>query len=254
MANGVTRCAVVTGASGAIGTAIAEGLKAQGQSIVTVDKVSPRSRSSDDIHYGLDLTDMDATIAVANTIAKNHRPTTFVHCAGAVYEAPLERVDASSLKDALHVFLGAAVWFVQAMQEEMRLCGHGRIVLIGSRAILGMPGRTAYSAAKAGMTGLLTTWALELAPHGITVNMVSPGPIDTPMLREALGDEGARSAAARIPLARLGDPQDVARAVAFFATEENDWVTGQNLFVCGGTSVAGVSVAPIGTSKVQNDA
>jgi NAD(P)-dependent dehydrogenase (short-subunit alcohol dehydrogenase family) len=116
-------------------------------------------------------------------------------------------------------------------------------VLISSRAALGLARRTAYSATKAGMLGLARTWALELAAHGITVNVVAPGPIaDTEMFEEIIpaGSAKMTAAAKQVPVGRFGTPQDVARAVVFFADPKASFVTGQTLFVCGGTSVGSI--------------
>ena len=105
----------------------------------------------------------------------------------------------------------------------MKQAGFGRIVLISSRAALGAQGRTAYSATKAGIIGMGRTWALELAPHGITVNMVAPGPIQgTHMFHEIVpaGSEREKALAGAIPMKRLGKPEDVANAVLFFASSD----------------------------------
>jgi 3-oxoacyl-[acyl-carrier protein] reductase len=127
----------------------------------------------------------------------------------------------------------------------MRQRAFGRIVLISSRAALGLQARTAYAATKAGMIGMARTWALELAPLGVTVNVVAPGPIqDTEMFREVIQEGDAREAALAkaIPVGRLGRSDDVARAVLFFADPQNSFVTGQVLYVCGGSSVASISL------------
>ena len=107
-------------------------------------------------------------------------------------------------------------------------------------AALGRQGRTALAATKAGLAGMARTWALELAPHGITVNVVALGPIAcVAMAREAAsaGDGGEAKLAAGVPVRRLGQPEDVARAVMFFAAPEAGFITGQTLHVCGGSSV-----------------
>jgi NAD(P)-dependent dehydrogenase (short-subunit alcohol dehydrogenase family) len=121
----------------------------------------------------------------------------------------------------------------------MRARRFGRVVLLSSRAALGLATRTAYSATKAGMLGMARTWALELAPEGITVNVVAPGPIRTDMFHEVIpaGSDKERQVAASIPVRRLGESADVARAVDFFIHPDNGFVTGQVLYVCGGTSV-----------------
>jgi NAD(P)-dependent dehydrogenase (short-subunit alcohol dehydrogenase family) len=127
----------------------------------------------------------------------------------------------------------------------MRQRNYGRIVLISSRAALGLPTRTVYSATKAGMIGMARTWALELAPDGITVNVVAPGPIeDTEMFGQVVpsGSERAAALAKAIPVRRLGRSDDVARAVLFFADPASSFITGQVLYVCGGASVASFSL------------
>jgi NAD(P)-dependent dehydrogenase (short-subunit alcohol dehydrogenase family) len=120
----------------------------------------------------------------------------------------------------------------------------GRIVLMSSRGALGLPTRTAYSATKAGMVGMARTWSLELAPKGITVNVVAPGPIQTDMFYDVVpaGSEREQNIAKGIPVQRLGRADDVARAVMFFSDPDNSFITGQTLYVCGGASVSSVTI------------
>jgi NAD(P)-dependent dehydrogenase (short-subunit alcohol dehydrogenase family) len=127
----------------------------------------------------------------------------------------------------------------------MQSHGFGRVVLLSSRAALGLSSRTAYSATKAGMLGMARTWALELAGQGITVNVVAPGPIAETEMFDAViprGSEREAALAQAIPVQRLGKPADVARAVTFFTDAEADFVTGQVLYVCGGSSVGSLSL------------
>jgi NAD(P)-dependent dehydrogenase (short-subunit alcohol dehydrogenase family) len=125
----------------------------------------------------------------------------------------------------------------------MKEAHYGRIVLISTRAVLGLAKRSAYSSTKAGMLGLARTWALELAPHGVTVNVVAPGPIaETEMFEELIPRDSPKMSTVvrQIPVGRVGVPNDVARAVMFFADQKNSFITGQTLFVCGGTSVGSI--------------
>ena len=126
----------------------------------------------------------------------------------------------------------------------MREKKYGRVVLLSSRAALGLATRTNYSATKAGMIGLARTWALELAADGITVNVVAPGPIRTDMFYDVVeaDSDKERQLAASIPVKRLGESEDVARAVDFFVSPAASFVTGQVIYICGGTSVGSLSI------------
>jgi NAD(P)-dependent dehydrogenase (short-subunit alcohol dehydrogenase family) len=152
-------------------------------------------------------------------------------------------VEAADLLALSNLHIVAAVSLVQANLPAMKAAHFGRIILISTRAVLGLAKRTAYASTKAGMLGLARTWALELAPHGVTANVVAPGPIaDTEMFEEIIpvGSPKAMAAARQIPVGRFGTPGDVARAVMFFADPEASFITGQTLFVCGGTSVGSI--------------
>ncbi|NNM00562.1 MAG: SDR family oxidoreductase, partial [Gammaproteobacteria bacterium] len=138
---------------------------------------------------------------------------------------------------ALHV--GAAMILAQAALPAMKASGFGRIVNISSRAALGLATRSSYSATKAALLGLTRTWALELAQFGITANAIAPGPVETDQFHELIPADSPKKAqvAAAVPVGRLGTPDDVAHAAAFLMAEESGFITGQTLYVCGGTSV-----------------
>jgi NAD(P)-dependent dehydrogenase (short-subunit alcohol dehydrogenase family) len=123
----------------------------------------------------------------------------------------------------------------------MTAAGSGRIVSIASRAMLGLPARTAYAAAKAALVWVSRSWAAELAHLGITANVVAPSGVDTPLWQSLNPPGSARrqQVLSSLPMGRLASPQDVANAVAFFLDERSGYVTGQTLFVCGGQSTAG---------------
>ncbi|MEO5845783.1 MAG: SDR family oxidoreductase [Caldimonas sp.] len=236
--------AVVTGGSAGIGRAICETLLAEGRRVVSLDLAAPAFAHPALVSIRVDLADRAATRKVAAEVAAEHAPTTLIHNAGVIRPALLADVDLEDLDALVELHLGAAIQLVQAALPGMRERRLGRIVLISSRAALGAATRTAYSATKAALLGLARTWALELAADGITVNVVAPGPIRTDMYHGivAAGSEQDLRLAASIPVGRIGDAGDVARAVAFFAAPANGFVTGQTLFVCGGSSVGSLKV------------
>jgi NAD(P)-dependent dehydrogenase (short-subunit alcohol dehydrogenase family) len=234
------RKAIVTGGSTGIGVAIISALLEQDYEVIALARrpaglKSPRLRS-----VQVDLADVEATRAAVSEIAAREAITTIVHNAGATLEKPVEAVLTADIDTLAHLHLTAALTLVQANLPAMRAARFGRIVLVSSRAVLGLAKRTAYAATKAGMLGLARTWSLELAPDGITVNVVAPGPIeDTEMFESAVEKGSARrvALAQSIPVRRLGTPADVARAVLFFTDPGAGFVTGQTLYVCGGASV-----------------
>lgn len=237
--------AIVTGGSAGIGATICRSLLATGHEVVSLARRRPQW-SHQALHaIEVDLTDARATEQAAAGVARQFAVSTVIHNAGAVRENLLADVSQQDLHDLTQLHLGAAILILQAVLPGMRERGFGRIVLISSRAALGLQKRTAYSATKAGMIGMARTWALELAPSGITVNVVAPGPIaDTDMFREIVPENSERAAAIAksIPVGRLGRSDDVARAVMFFADPQNSFVTGQLLYVCGGASVSSFSL------------
>ena len=229
--------AIVTGGSAGIGLAVVQELLKGGEEVVSLDlKPSPEKKAR---HLAVDLTDPAATAWAAAEIAKKHPVTTLIHNAGTIRPAPLPEVKVEDLNALVNLHISAAVILLQACLPAMKAAGFGRVVLVSSRAVLGLPTRTSYSATKAGMLGMARTWALELAPQGITVNVVAPGPIETDNFHSIVprGSPQVDKVTQSIPVKRLGQPGDVARAVLFFAHRDNGFVTGQVLYVCGGTSV-----------------
>lgn len=231
--------AVVTGGSAGIGRAIAQKLLDQGREVISLD-LQPSGLAHPKLrHVRVDLADPEATRRVAEEVARDHAITAVIHNAGVIRPALLPDVKLQDLNALVNLHLSAAVLLAQAALPTMKSTGYGRIVLVSSRAVLGLPTRSAYSATKAAMLGLARTWALELAPFGITVNVVAPGPIKTANFHGVVpeGSPQADRVIQSIPVKRLGQPDDVARAVLFFADRDSGFITGQVLYVCGGTSV-----------------
>ncbi len=228
--------ALVTGGSAGIGLAVARQLLAKGYEVFSLDLQPPGLTDKKLKHFEVDLTDVEATRKIAEKL-KN--VTTLVHNAGVIRPALLPDVKLEDFDALVKLHLEAPVLLMQALLPAMKAANFGRVVLVSSRAVLGLPTRTSYSATKAGMLGMARTWALELAPHGITVNVVAPGPIRTANFHGIVpeGSPQVEKIAQAIPVKRLGEVDDVARAVMFFADRDAGFVTGQVLYVCGGTSV-----------------
>jgi 3-oxoacyl-[acyl-carrier protein] reductase len=238
------RVAAVTGGSAGIGRAICQHLLNEGYEVVSLarrrcDIDHPKLHSIE-----VDLMDRAATGEAAREMASRHDVTTLVHNAGVIRPALLPQVQLDDLDALVNLHFGCAIQLMQAALPAMRARKTGRVILLSSRAALGAQTRTAYAATKAGMLGMARTWALELAADGITVNVVAPGPIHSDMFYDVIpaGSEREQKLAASIPVGRIGDAADVARAVAFFAHPDNGFVTGQTLYVCGGASIGSISL------------
>ena len=235
--------ALVTGGSSGIGAAICQSLLDDGYEVVSLSRRVSEVRRAGLHEVPVDLADAQATREAADEVARRFPITTVIHNAGAIREKPLEDVTLDDLQSLTNLHLAAALSLVQANLATMKQRNFGRIVLVSTRAVLGLAKRTVYSATKAGMLGMARTWALELGAHGITVNVVAPGPIEaTEMFHEIIPADSPKlpRIVDSIPVKRLGRPEDVARAVLFFAAPEAGFVTGQTLFVCGGTSVGSI--------------
>jgi 3-oxoacyl-[acyl-carrier protein] reductase len=232
--------AVVTGGSAGIGADICQQMLAAGYEVVSLALNKP-GVSHPRLHaVEVDLTDREAAAQAAADVTSRFSVTHVVHNAGAIRPALLADAWLADLEALTQLHLGAAMTLVQAALPAMKKNRFGRIVLMSSRGALGLATRSAYAATKSGMIGLARTWALELASDGITVNVVAPGPIgDTDMFRSIVPKDSdrERALAAAIPVGRLGRPDDVARAVMFFCDRANSFVTGQTLYVCGGSSL-----------------
>ena len=235
--------ALLTGGSTGIGAAICKRLLDAGYAVVSLDRKPASITHSRLISVVVDLSDIDATRKVAKEYAASHPSTVIVHNAGAVLERPLEQVTPEDINTLVGLHTVAPITLVQANVAAMKAAKFGRIVLISTRAVLGLANRTVYSATKASMIGMSRTWALELGAFGITSNAIAPGPIaETEMFDTMIPGDSPKipRIVESIPVKRLGRPDDVARAVMFFVDPEASFVTGQTLFVCGGTSTGSI--------------
>jgi 3-oxoacyl-[acyl-carrier protein] reductase len=183
----------------------------------------------------LDVAQQESVDRVVDDIEKREgSPAILVNNAGITRDNLLLRMKASDWDDLLATNLSGVFRMSKACVRGMMKNRHGRIISVSSVVgALGNAGQTNYAAAKAGIEGFSRALAREVASRGITVNVVAPGFIDTDMTR-ALKDEQRAALAAQIPVARLGLPEDIAAAVAFLASTEAGYITGQTLHVNGG--------------------
>lgn len=234
----MTRTILITGASRGIGLCTAEMLAKQGHHVIGISRQKPEQVFPGS-YYEADLVDAEQTARVLEDIVAVHPVDTVINNAGLTTSKTVEESDILELEKILAVNLRAAMQTVQACLPSMKKSGNGRIVNLSSRAALGMSRRNAYSAAKSGIIGFTRTWALELGGYGINVNAVAPGPIETELyLKNNPMNVAEREALLRrIPIGRLGKPEDVANCVQFLISEQSSFMTGQTLYVCGGLSI-----------------
>lgn len=245
------RVAIVTGGAGELGLAIAAHLAAGGMRIALVDvseavvaRASELAPDGAAIGLVCDVTrPEDAERATAAAEERLGPPHALVTCAGIAPIAPVLEMSAEDWRRTLAVNLDGTFWFCQCAGRAMAARRAGRIVNItsvsGERAGYG---RAAYGAAKAAVIQLTRQLAVELGPFGVTCNAVGPGPVDTELARRAHSPQMRADYLRSIPLARYGEPQEIAAAVGFLVSDAAGYVNGQTLFVDGGFTVAGVAV------------
>lgn len=230
------KTAVVTGGASGIGKAIAARLARDGHHVATID-LQP---SDEDFAFTADVTDRAQIDAALDKVRQQIGPVSIlVNAAGLEGFSRFTDITLDQWRRVIDVNLNGVFHCVQAVLPDMIEAGWGRIVNISSSSThSGQPYMSAYVAAKSGVNGLTKSLALEYGPMGITVNAVPPGFVDTPMLRKSeerglLGGTVAEQIE-RTPVRRVGRPEDIAAACAFFISEDAGYITGQILGVNGG--------------------
>ena len=233
--------ALVTGASRGIGRAIAARLLADGWAVINLDNEPPEVEPDlGDRWVEVDLDSVEATKNAPRDVLLDSSVSALVNNAAIGRMSALDDTSVKDFDESVAVNMRAPMLCAQAVIPGMKARGFGRIVNIASRAHLGKELRTSYAATKGAMVSMTKVWALELAPHGVSVNAIAPGPIRTALFERANPPDNPRTRQIidAIPVGRLGEPEDVANTVSFFLDKRAGFVTGQVLYVCGGITLA----------------
>ncbi len=245
---GATRVAIVSGAGSGLGRAMALGLAADGAAtaILDIDAAAAeetaglvRVRGGTAVAWAVDVADVARLpAAVAAVRAQFGRIDVLVNNAGVGDGLPFESITPATFDRVFAVNVRGAFFLAQAVVPVMKAQRHGRIVNISSLiAVRGAPGNPDYAGAKAALIGFTRSWALELAPHGITVNVVIPALTPTPMATARMSAAELADRALQVPMKRLGTPEDVAALACFLASPAAGFVTGQAVSPNGGEFV-----------------
>ena len=245
-----TRVAIVTGAARGIGAAVAKRLAQDGFAVGVLDLDEAAGKETVEaieaaggraLALGADVSDAEQVeAAVTRVAAELGAPTVLVNNAGVIRDNMLFKMTEADWDTVMNVHLRGAFLMTRAVQKHMIDAKWGRIVNLSSTSALGNRGQANYSTAKAGLQGFTKTLAIELGKFGVTANAIAPGFIQTEMTRataERCGipfEDFVRGAAAEIPVARVGLPEDIAHVVSFFVSEAAGFVSGQVLYAAGG--------------------
>ena len=247
----IDQVAIITGAGNGIGRSIALGLAQQGAHIciADIDPVGARQTAQQAEKLKRRAITVESDVSrpeeaqrlVEETMRAFGRVDILVNNAGIARYCPFLEYPAEDWRRTLEVNLGGYFFCAQAAARQMIARKKGKIINISSvLAETAMPHTVAYAATKGGVASLTRILALELAPHGINVNAIGPGPILTTMAQKNLREKDRVAREAMIPMGRYGLPEDLVGPAVFLASRDSDYVTGQTLYVDGGFLISGV--------------
>jgi 3-oxoacyl-[acyl-carrier protein] reductase len=244
------RVAIVTGGARGIGAAVAKRLAKDGRAVAVIDLVEETTAETvaaitdaggRAIGVGADVSNSEAvTAAVARIADELGAPTILINNAGILRDNLLFKMTDGDWDAVINVHLRGAFLMSRAVQAFQVKAQWGRIVSMSSTSALGNRGQANYSAVKAGLQGLTKTLAIELGRYNVTANAIAPGFIQTEMIKQTADrmhvtlEDFLTAAAKEIPVGRVGQPEDIAAAAAFFTSDEASYVSGQVLYVAGG--------------------
>lgn len=225
---------VVTGGTRGIGLEIAKKLQLTNHEVLITGTQNGNPAYSDFLYHKANFTSLSEIIEFSDFL-QSYSPDILVNNAGINIINAFEEISLESFLKIQQVNVTAPFLFCQAVLPHMKKKQWGRIINIASIwSKISKIGRASYSTSKFGLDGLTTALAAEVAEHGILVNCVSPGFIDTDLTRQTLGDEGINKILQSVPMKRLGKAEEIASYVAWLAGEENTYISGQNCVIDGG--------------------